>query len=160
MIAAVGSVLLTPWNWYDNAHAIHYTLGVLGALIGPLFGILIAGYYLDRQAARRASTTCSRCRRRGRYWYSGGYNRNAVATVLVAGLLSVSTAVLPKAFADMGAFDVTWIASYAWFIGCGLGYGIFVFLERRNPQIPVLDASDEHVSDGTVAERTGVGAEV
>ena len=87
----------------------------------------------------------------GRYWYSGGYNRNAVATVLVAGLISVAAAVLPKAFADMGAFDVTWIASYSWFIGCGLGYGIFVFLERRNPQIPVLDASDEHVSDGTVA---------
>ena len=46
MIAAVGSVLLTPWNWYDNAHAIDYTLGLLGALIGPLFGVLIAGYYL------------------------------------------------------------------------------------------------------------------
>ena len=46
MIAAVGSVLLTPWNWYNNDDAIHYTLGILGALIGPLFGILIAGYYL------------------------------------------------------------------------------------------------------------------
>ena len=46
MIAAVGSVILTPWNWYDNDEAIHYTLGILGSLIGPLFGILIAGYYL------------------------------------------------------------------------------------------------------------------
>ena len=46
MIAAVGSVLLTPWNWYNNDDAIHYTLGILGALIGPLFGILIAGYYI------------------------------------------------------------------------------------------------------------------
>ena len=46
MIAAVGSVLLTPWNWYNNDDAIHYTLGILGALIGPLFGVLIAGYYL------------------------------------------------------------------------------------------------------------------
>jgi NCS1 family nucleobase:cation symporter-1 len=154
MIAAVGSVLLTPWNWYSNANAIHYTLGVLGALIGPLFGILIAGYYvIGKQRVHvddmfTMSTT-------GKYWYSGGYNRNAVATVISAGLISVAAAVLPKAFADMGAFDVTWIASYSWFIGCGLGYGIFVFLERRNPQIPVLDASDEHVSDGTVEERTG-----
>ncbi len=46
MIAAVGSVILTPWNWYNNDEAIHYTLGILGSLIGPLFGILIAGYYL------------------------------------------------------------------------------------------------------------------
>ena len=49
MIAAVGSVLLTPWNRYNNPEAIHYTLGILGAFIGPLFGILIAGYYLSKQ---------------------------------------------------------------------------------------------------------------
>jgi NCS1 family nucleobase:cation symporter-1 len=29
MIAAVGSVILTPWNWYANDDAIQYTLGVL-----------------------------------------------------------------------------------------------------------------------------------
>ena len=46
MIAAVGSVILTPWNWYNNSEAIQYSLGILGSLIGPLFGILIAGYYL------------------------------------------------------------------------------------------------------------------
>src|ERR1700754_676989 len=49
MIAAVGSVILTPWNWYDNDQAIQYTLGVLGALIGPLFGVLIADYFLVRK---------------------------------------------------------------------------------------------------------------
>ncbi|HEU5485270.1 MAG TPA: cytosine permease, partial [Microlunatus sp.] len=37
MIAAVGSVVLTPWNWYSSSAGILYTLGVLGALIGPLF---------------------------------------------------------------------------------------------------------------------------
>ena len=46
MIAAVGSVLLTPWNWYNSDEGILYTLGILGGLIGPLFGVLIAGYYL------------------------------------------------------------------------------------------------------------------
>ena len=79
--------------------------------------------------------------------------------MISAGVISVAAAVLPKLFADLGAFDVTWIASYSWFIGCGLGFAIFVFLERRNPQIPLLDASDEHVSDGTVEERTGVASE-
>jgi len=154
MIAAVGSVLLMPWNWYNNPDAIHYTLGVLGALIGPLFGILIAGYYVIGKQKVHVDDMFTKAVT-GKYWYTGGYNRNAVATVIVAGILSICSAVLPKTFADMGAFDVTWISDYAWFIGCGLGFLIFVFLERRNPQIPQLDASDPAVSDGTVEERTG-----
>ena len=35
-MAAVGSVLLTPWNLYSNPEVIHYTLDTLGAFIGPL----------------------------------------------------------------------------------------------------------------------------
>ena len=49
MIAAVGSVLLTPWNLYSNPEVIHYTLETLGAFIGPLFGVLIADFYLVRK---------------------------------------------------------------------------------------------------------------
>ena len=53
MIAAVGSVLLTPWNLYSSPEVIHYTLDTLGAFIGPLFGVLIADFYLVKQAAGR-----------------------------------------------------------------------------------------------------------
>ncbi|MBF0687334.1 MAG: NCS1 family nucleobase:cation symporter-1 [Cellulomonas sp.] len=148
MIAAVGSVILTPWNWYANDEAIHYTLGVLGALIGPLFGILIAGYYVIGKQRVHVDDMFTMAPT-GRYWYTRGYNRNALATVVGSGLVAVATAVLPKLAASLGLFDVTWIASYSWFIGCGLGFAMFVFLERRNPQIPTLDASDPHVSDGT-----------
>ncbi|GAB3904098.1 NCS1 family nucleobase:cation symporter-1 [Kibdelosporangium lantanae] len=73
MIAAVGSVLITPWNLYNNPEVIHYTLEILGAFIGPLFGVLICGYYLV--ARQRVSVddlfTLSP---RGRYFYRGGYN--------------------------------------------------------------------------------------
>nr|WP_240476156.1 NCS1 family nucleobase:cation symporter-1 [Pectobacterium brasiliense] len=46
MIAAVGSVLLTPWNLFNSPELIHYTLDVLGAFIGPLFGILLMDFYV------------------------------------------------------------------------------------------------------------------
>ncbi|MEK5750339.1 cytosine permease, partial [Acinetobacter nosocomialis] len=49
MIAAVGSILLTPWNLFNSPELIHYTLDVLGAFIGPLFGILIADFYLIKR---------------------------------------------------------------------------------------------------------------
>ncbi len=54
MIAAVGSVLITPWNLYSSPDVIHYTLDTLGAFIGPLYGVLIADYYLvKKQQCRR-----------------------------------------------------------------------------------------------------------
>ncbi|MBU4465408.1 MAG: cytosine permease, partial [Actinobacteria bacterium] len=149
MIAAVGSVLLTPWNWYSNDTAIHYSLGVLGALIGPLFGILIAGYYVA--AHQRIQTdemfTMSD---KGKYWYTRGYNKNAIYALLWAGIPTVVLAVFPKLLADIGLFDISWISNYTWFIGCGLGYGIFVLFERRNPQVPALEGLADGVSDGTV----------
>ena len=143
MIAAVGSVLLTPWNWYSNADAIHYSLGILGALIGPLFGILIAGYYLvSRQRVWVEDLyTMSPA---GRYWFSGGINPNAVAATVLAGVPAIAAVVLPK-LTGQGM----WIADYSWFIGCGLGFAAFALLERVNPRIQAWDAAG--VSDGAVA---------
>lgn len=131
MIAAVGSVLLTPWNWYSNPDAIHYTLGVLGALIGPLFGILIAGYYVisrqivDVDAMFTMSPT-------GRYYFSGGYNPNAIYAMLASGIPAILSVVVPKLIGSG-----LWIADYSWFIGCGLGFAAFIVFERRNPRILV-----------------------
>ncbi len=46
MIAAVGSILLTPWNLFNSPELIHYTTDVLGAFIGPLFGILLVDFFI------------------------------------------------------------------------------------------------------------------
>ena len=149
MIAAVGSVILLPWNWYSNADAIHYTLGVLGAMIGPLFGILIAGYYVAAKQ-RILVDDMFTMSEKGTYWYTKGYNKNAVYTMLGAGIPTVLAGVLPKLIADLGGFDISWLGNYTWFIGCGLGYVLFVLLERSNPQVPSLDDLTAGVSDGTV----------
>jgi NCS1 family nucleobase:cation symporter-1 len=150
MIAAVGSVLLTPWNWYGNAEAIQYTLGVLGALIGPLFGMLIAGYYLvaRQRVAVEDMFTMSPS---GRYWYRGGFNPNAVWTLVLAGAVSVASALVPGWVVDAGGPSLTWIGNYSWFVGCGLGLVLFWALEKRRPRMPRLDADDPTVDDGTVA---------
>jgi NCS1 family nucleobase:cation symporter-1 len=136
MIAAVGSVILTPWNWYNNDAAIQYSLGILGSLIGPLFGILIAGYYLSAKQ-RIAVDEMYTLSPTGRYWYKNGWNPNAVITVVGTGLVTI----LLSLFAGVGNFG--------WFIGCGLGFAVFALLERARPMITVPPAEEENVSDGT-----------
>src|SRR3954447_25368668 len=137
MIAAVGSGLLTPWNWYDSAEGIRFPLGILGSLIGPLFGILIAGYYLAARQ-RVAVDDMYTLSPGGRYWYRKGWNPNAVLTVATTGVV----AILLSLFTGIGDFG--------WFIGCGLGFGMFALLERMRPMITVPPADEEGVSDGTV----------
>ena len=143
MIAAVGSVILTPWNWYNNSAAIQYSLGILGSLIGPLFGILIAGYYIS--AKQRISVddmyTMSP---KGKYWYKNGFNPNAVIAVAGAGIPTI----LLSLFAGVGDFG--------WFIGCGLGFAIFTIAERLRPMVPVPSAAEEGVSDGLAVEAAQV----
>ncbi|MFA0698134.1 cytosine permease, partial [Vibrio sp. 10N.222.49.C9] len=48
-IAAFGSVLLTPWNLFNNPEVIHYTVDVLAAMIGPLYGIIIVDYFFIKK---------------------------------------------------------------------------------------------------------------
>ena len=153
MIAAVGSVFLLPWNWYSNDDAIHYSLGVLAALIGPLFGILIAGYYVVAKQRIRTDDMYT-LDEKGAYWYRKGYNPNAMWAIVVAGVPNVLLAVFPKLIADLGGFDISWISDFTWFIGCGLGFGLFILFERLDPQVPTFDDTTG-VSDGTIEGRTG-----
>ena len=77
MIAAVGSIFITPWNLYNNPEVIHYTLDILGSCIGPLFGILIADYYLVRKQVVKVDDLYTMSPK-GAYWYQNGYNRKAI----------------------------------------------------------------------------------
>lgn len=116
MIAAGGSVLLTPWNWYANDEAIFWTLGLLGALIGPLLGILIADFYLVR-GQKIVVDDLYTLSESGTYYYSRGTNPAAVYALLVAAAFSFASVLVPK----LGGV-LTWIPDYSWFIGCGIGF--------------------------------------
>jgi NCS1 family nucleobase:cation symporter-1 len=153
MIAAVGSVLLTPWNWYSNDDAIRYTLGILGALIGPLFGTLIAGFYIISRQKIWVDDMFTMSEK-ARYWFKNGYNPNAVAATVIGGLPAIAAVLVPSLLVSAGALSATsgWlnVGSFSWFIGCGLGYASFVLLERRRPMIRDLDRDLENVSDGAL----------
>jgi len=125
MIAAVGSILLTPWNWYDDPDAIFWTLGLLGALIGPLFGILIADYYVIRQQKVVVDDLFT-LDASGQYFYTKGYNLPAVYSVIFSGVVAIASVVIPK-LADV----ITWLPDYSWFLGCGLGFVSYYVLAIR-----------------------------
>jgi len=152
MIAAVGSVILLPWNWYSNATASHSSLGILGALIGPLFGILSAGYYLVSRQKVWVDEMYT-MDPAGKYWFRNGYNPNAIKAVAISGAVSIASVIIPKLLLDTGAtgVDATWLGNYSWFIGCGLGLVVFRRLEKSSPMINI-DHDGGEVNDGALPE--------
>ena len=149
MIAAIGSVILTPWNWYNNNTAIFWTLGLLGALIGPLFGILIADFYLVRQQKIVVDDLFT-LDENGRYFYRKGYNPAAVRAVITAGVFSLASVIVPKLAGHVG-----WISTYSWFIGVGVGFVVYFVLAVRYNVAGVADrrrgaaaAADPEIAGG------------
>ncbi|MFI5913089.1 NCS1 family nucleobase:cation symporter-1 [Dactylosporangium sp. NPDC051541] len=134
MIAAVGSVLITPWNLYNNPDVIHYTLEILGAAIGPLFGVLIADYYLIRKQKVDVDAMFTMAPD-GKYFYRKGYNPPA----LIATAVGAVVAVVPVLWSGGPGMHTT--AQYSWFIGMGLGLLTYLALAYR-PQAPAAVSAE------------------
>jgi nucleobase:cation symporter-1, NCS1 family len=116
-----------PWNIYNNPVAINYFLGSLGALLGPLFGIIIADYFLIKQ--RRVEVEdLYRWGEGSRYWYQGGINHRAIWAFVPAAIVSVIIALVPV----FGS-----LAPFSWFIGAGLAGVLYWVLMARGSSEPV-----------------------
>ncbi len=121
MIAAVGSIFITPWNLYKNPEVIHYTLDILGAFIGPLFGILIADFFIIKKQQVTIDDLYTMSPE-GKYWYTNGYNPAAVMAIIPSALVPILCAVVPK---------LAIVANFTWFIGVALGFSLYTILMRR-----------------------------
>ena len=127
MIAAVGSVLLTPWNLYSNPEVIHYTLETLGAFIGPLFGVLIADFYLVRKQKIVVDDLFTMSKT-ANYWYKNGYNPAAVVATIVGAILAMAPVLLGGI-----VFGMAGASQYSWFIGCGVAFVFYYVLATHGP---------------------------
>jgi NCS1 family nucleobase:cation symporter-1 len=119
MIAAVGSVFLTPWNLFSNPTAIHYTVNELAAAIGPLYGILLADFYLVKGQKIDIRGLFSD-RPGDTYWYKGGVNPVAVYAVVAGALVAIGTGFIGG---DLNNFSL--------FIGGIIAAVIYVGLSRK-----------------------------
>ena len=123
MIAAVGSVIITPWNLFNNPTAIHYTMDTLGAVIGPLFGILIADFYLVKRQKIVVDDLFT-TKPEGMYAYLNGWNPVAVIATAVASIVPICVVIWGTAFA----------ASFTWFMGAGAGFVLYLLGMKYTPK--------------------------
>ena len=110
LITSILSVLVCPWLFVASPQAITLFVGIFGAVMGPLFGTIISDYYLVKRQSVVVEDLYS-LSPTGSYFYEGGWNRNAVIALGVAGFLSIGLALL-------GAYGfMVNVGDWGWLIG-------------------------------------------
>ncbi len=94
VLVAILSVVITPWNLFSSPVIVNHFIGGVGALMGPLYGIIIADYYIVKGQKVRASALFDD-RSSGEYYYSNGYNMKAIGTLVLSGAMTLGLAFLP-----------------------------------------------------------------
>lgn len=132
MISAVVAVLVLPWNLYSNPAVVNYFLGGLGAILGPLFGIMMVDYYLVRRR-RVVIEDLFRDESSGAYYYRRGVNPRALYVFVPTALIACVVALLPS-------FALA--APFSWFVGAGLGAVAYYFAMRGHPSLAIEGVED------------------
>lgn len=119
MIAAVGSIFITPWNLFNNPQVIHYTIDILGAFIGPL--LAYCSPIFTSLKTKIVVDDLYTLDTKGLYWYKNGYNHSAFYALIPASLIPILCVLLPQ---------LSGLANFTWFIGMGFGFVIYRFLNQ------------------------------
>jgi NCS1 family nucleobase:cation symporter-1 len=135
MIAAVGSVFITPWNLFNNPAIIHYTLDTLACAIGPIYGILLVDYYFVKRRKIVVEDLYSMSTE-GRYWFKGGVNLRAVYALVPAAIFAFLCTIVP---------GLKMVADFSLFVGAALAavlYRSFMAKHAATSEKPVTATPD------------------
>lgn len=134
LISAAVAVLILPWNLYNSPLVIVYFLSGLGALLGPLYGIIMVDYWLIRRAQVHIPDLYSEAPE-GTYHYTRGINRKALIALVPSALTAVALALIP-------AFSV--LTPFSWFFGAAIAGGVYYLISDRRKHY--VDCSGEHIA--------------
>lgn len=134
VVSAVIGLAILPWNLYDSPIVVNYFLGGLGALLGPLFGVIMADYWLLRKSRVNVPDLYTEDPR-GEYHYRGGFNPRAVAAFVPSAGIAVVVALLPLFHA---------VAGFSWFVGAVLAAVVYALIADRTA--PIRDVDGEAIA--------------
>ncbi len=142
-ITVILGAVIAPWKLLETTQGyIFVWLTGYGALLGPIAGIMIADYWVVRRTRLDVDALYARD---GAYQYAGGWNLAALIAFAVPVLVNLPGflhSAGPKTFGGVGAFW-TGLYAYAWFVGVGLAFVLYVALMR--PYARTIAPKESHV---------------
>ena len=93
----------------------------VGAFFGPIFGIIVADYYLIKKKNIINKDIFSPIKT-GAYYFSGGWHIKAIYSLFIAFIFSATTIWNP---------DFRFLQSYSWLIGAFTSYTMYYLLSEK-----------------------------
>ena len=108
-------------------------VNTLGAILAPVFGIMIVDYYVIKNQKLDVDDLFSD-KASGKYYYNGGFNGKAMLAWLISGYVAVGSVWPNILFAGLGDFfaNLGGGGGYAWMIGAALGAIIHMVISGRS----------------------------
>ena len=133
LIASILSVLVCPWIFVSSPQAITIFVSIFGAALGPMFGIMVADYYLVKRQ-QVVLEDLYRMSPNGSLYFDGGWNRMALIALGIAAFVSIGLSLL-------GAYAIIAnVGDWGWLIGAALGAASYTMLTRR--AVPLAQTGD------------------
>lgn len=120
--AVTGFILASLWVSVISNIGIFPFVNTLGAILAPVYGIMISDYYLikkqDIDIQQLYSTDPG-----GKYYYDGGWNKRALVALAIAAIFAVATVWVPA---------LSGLNGFGWIIGAALGAILHVILAKKS----------------------------
>ena len=121
--AGCGFVIGGLWVSVISQMGMFPFVNTLGAILAPVFGIMIVDYYVIKNEKLHVNDLFS-AQRKGKYYYNDGFNHKGMYAWVISGYIAVGTVwpniliidSLSNFFANLGGGG-----GYAWIIGASLG---------------------------------------
>ncbi len=135
LITSILSVLVCPWLFVASPSAITLFVSIFGSVLGPMFGIMIADYYLVKMQAVKVEDLYTMSPA-GTYNYDGGWNHKALIALAISGVLSIGLSLL-------GAYGLMFnVGDWGWLIGASAGALVYRGLSGQERSVAAVAAGE------------------
>lgn len=133
------ALFFAPWLWFQNAGTIFEALGMIGGLLGPVTGIMLADYYYVRKQSYNVLSLYLRPEKLGR----SGINMAGIIALIVGGIFSL-----------IGFFfsPLHILSEFSWFVGMGVGASAYIIADQICFRMGRRDAS-HYAEENLVSEK-------
>ncbi|MBS0345443.1 MAG: NCS1 family nucleobase:cation symporter-1 [Proteobacteria bacterium] len=88
LIASILAVMVCPWIFVDSPKAITVFVSIFGAVLAPLYGVMMADFYLVKKQVVKPVELYTMAPD-GRYHYDGGWNKVGLTALAISGVLAI-----------------------------------------------------------------------